>query len=129
MIKLKENHSFRIAKAKIEVLRIVWNGGSRGNHYENVKEPNIAERPSIFAASFYSQKEKASLLETNPACRYCYGKTIDDDNPFMAICNCSGSSKYIHMQCLVLWVRKRSSISEENVKQGVYSVQAKAFTC
>jgi len=76
----------------------------------------MAESPSIFAASFYSQKEKASLVESNPSCRYCYSKTIDDENPFMALCNCSGHTKYIHLGCLVEWVRKRSGISEDYLK-------------
>jgi E3 ubiquitin-protein ligase DOA10 len=47
----------------------------------------------------------------------------------MALCNCSGHTKYIHLGCLVEWVRKRSGISEDYSKDGVYCVQARAFTC
>lgn len=43
-----------------------------------VKEPTVAEKQSIFASSFYSQKDKASFVETNPSCKYCLSKTIDD---------------------------------------------------
>ena len=47
----------------------------------------------------------------------------------MALCNCSGHTKYIHLGCLVEWVRKRNGISEDYSKDGVYCVQARAFTC
>ncbi len=47
----------------------------------------------------------------------------------MTLCKCSGSTKYIHLTCLVEWVKKRSGIVEDYPKQGVYCVQAKALTC
>ena len=69
------------------------------------------------------------MLETNPACRFCYGKTIDNSNPFLAVCNCAGSAKYIHSECLVEWIKKRSGINQQRLKEGVYYAYAKAFTC
>lgn len=45
------------------------------------------------------------------------------------LCKCSGSTKYIHLQCLVEWVKKRSGIPEDYPKGGIYCAQAKAFTC
>lgn len=69
------------------------------------------------------------MIESNPACRYCYSKTINSVNPFVAVCNCSGHTKYIHQECLIEWVKKRSGFMNENIKEGIYFTQAKAFTC
>jgi len=77
-------------------LNINWKKRRTKNHYEEISTPTIAERHSLFASSFYSEFEKASMLETNPSCRLCYGKTIEASNPFLAVCSCAGSTKYIH---------------------------------
>lgn len=118
--KLKEGDRIKLGKASLRLIRLVWGAKNRSNHYEMVKEPIVAEKQSIFASSFYSQKEKASFLENNPCCKYCLSKSIDDENPFMALCNCSGHTKYIHLSCLVEWVQKRKGISEDYPREGVY---------
>lgn len=61
-LKLKEGDYLHLGKARLELLRLVWTTSNRANHYEMLREPTISEKQSIFAGSFYSQKEKASLL-------------------------------------------------------------------
>jgi hypothetical protein len=127
--RLQEGDRVRLGKATIEVLRISWKPSKTKNHYEQIAEPRISERQSIFACSFYSEQAKASMVESNPACRFCYGKTIDHQNPFLAVCDCAGSAKYIHEECLIEWIKKRSGIDHEQLQVGVYYAYAKAFTC
>ncbi len=61
-LKLREGDKIRLGKARIDLLRLAWAQKMKGNHYEMAKEPIMADRQSIFASSFYSQKEKASLI-------------------------------------------------------------------
>lgn len=93
---IRERDKIRLGKTTLEVLTINWKKKKTNNHYEETSYPKIAERHSLFASSFYSELEKASMLETNPSCRLCYSKTIDTSNPFLAVCSCAGSTKYIH---------------------------------
>jgi hypothetical protein len=55
-LKIKEGNNIRLGKAQIEVKRVVWTTKNIANHYENHKEPKIAEKQSVFDSSFYSQK-------------------------------------------------------------------------
>ena len=127
--RLKENDRVRLGKASLQVLRLFWRKSRGKNHYEEISQPNISARQSVFACSFYSELEKASMVESNPACRFCYSKTIDAGNPFLAVCSCSGSTKYIHEECLIEWIKKRSGIDNGLLQSGVYYAYAKAFSC
>ena len=48
------------------------------------------------------------------------------DNPLITPCKCSGSLKFIHLECLRIWLSRK-----ENVKQSAYviSYSWKAFHC
>ena len=43
---------------------------------------------------------KAIGLESGKACRICLDDAETDDNPFITPCKCSGSMKFIHLECL-----------------------------
>jgi E3 ubiquitin-protein ligase DOA10 len=85
--------------------------------------------------SFCSEKEKVELsrtLQTNlhsddvNLCRICFSELLTDDNPLISPCRCSGSLKYIHLDCLRTWLSRK-----ENVKTSVnvISYSWKAFHC
>ena len=40
-------------------------------------------------------------------CRICLSDEPEPDNPLIAPCNCSGSMKYIHLNCLWYWLEVR----------------------
>lgn len=42
-------------------------------------------------------------LESGKACRICLDDTEEDSNPFITPCKCSGSMKFIHINCLREW--------------------------
>ena len=52
--------------------------------------------------------------EQNPACRFCWISEHTDDNPIFRSCNCSGSIKYIHFQCIKAWLSSKVSIKGED---------------
>ena len=43
-------------------------------------------------------------IESGKACRICLDEAEDVDNPFIAPCNCAGSMRFIHLQCLREWL-------------------------
>ena len=49
----------------------------------------------------------------NRICRICYQEEDDDLlNPLIRPCKCSGSMKYIHLKCLLHWLKSRTSNSQ-----------------
>lgn len=47
-------------------------------------------------------------------CRICYQEEENDNNPLIQPCLCSGSLKYIHLNCLKQWLGTRNCIKIEN---------------
>ena len=47
-------------------------------------------------------------------CRICYQEEEKDDDPLIQPCLCSGSLKYIHLNCLKQWIGTRNCIKIEN---------------
>lgn len=45
----------------------------------------------------------SSKLESGRACRICLDEGETEDNPFITPCKCSGSMKFIHLECLREW--------------------------
>ena len=46
--------------------------------------------------------------EKNKTCRICYCEEDTIENPLIQPCNCSGSMKYIHLNCLKRWLKNSS---------------------
>ena len=71
--------------------------------------------------SHKSQKEKLTLGQNlkpnkNKICRICYQE--EDDtllNPLIRSCKCSGSMKYIHLKCLLHWLKSRTSNNQSSM--------------
>ena len=56
------------------------------------------------------EKNFAKQTKKNKICRICYQE--EDDillNPLIRPCKCSGSVKYIHLKCLLNWLKSRTS--------------------
>ena len=47
-------------------------------------------------------------------CRICYQEEKDEKNPLIQPCLCTGSLKYIHLNCLKQWIGTRNYIRLEN---------------
>jgi hypothetical protein len=54
--------------------------------------------------------EEKQNINKNKLCRICY-QDEDDNllNPLIRPCKCSGSMKYIHLKCLLHWLKSRTS--------------------
>ena len=60
-----------------------------------------------------SQSEDNKLISENSAesssdiCKFCWLTESTESNPRFAACNCAGSMKYIHFECLKNWLRTK----------------------
>lgn len=50
--------------------------------------------------------------ETEPTanCRVCLSEEQSDSNPLVSVCECAGTVKYVHLECLQEWLRTRLDI-------------------
>jgi hypothetical protein len=46
-----------------------------------------------------SQQSKSEMV-----CRICLAEDSDHDNPMISPCKCSGTMKFIHLECLKEWL-------------------------
>ena len=91
----------------------------------NIKRINVKKNTSIHTEKKNNQTQEEKPLKTekiaeekkdisknnkNKICRICYQE--EDDillNPLIRPCKCSGSMKYIHLKCLLHWLKSRTS--------------------
>ena len=64
---------------------------------------------------YYSSKSKTPFSDINhKSCRICYLDDETESNPLIQPCLCSGSMKYIHLECLRQWIGTRNWTRVEN---------------
>ena len=64
----------------------------------------------------YKNKQNKHIALNKPKriCRVCYLEedTLNDKNPLIQPCSCSGSLKYIHLNCLLKWISTKILIKK-----------------
>jgi hypothetical protein len=50
-------------------------------------------------------------------CRVCYDGEKDHSNPLLSHCKCDGSVKYIHLECMKLWLRSKVTVQTSDVSE------------
>eukprot|EP00347_Sterkiella_histriomuscorum_P013132 403365890 len=68
----------------------------------------------------------SSKLESGRNCRICLDDTETEENPFITPCKCSGSMKFIHLQCLREWLDSKR-VSQK--LEGIYSYYWEELAC
>ena len=93
----------------------------------NATDPNLGDRIQVLALNKSNKENIMSnnneminnvekieinhnkIKKQNSVCRICYGEEEDEkENPMVQPCQCSGSLKYIHLQCLKHWIMTKS---------------------
>lgn len=69
-------------------------------------------------------------VESDPEtiCKICLLNHHDLTNPFINLCICHGSMRFIHYECLKKWMAVKLS-TKENEKKTVKSYNMKSFNC
>ena len=63
------------------------------------------------------QKDVALEVEVDKcgnSCKICLGDNIEENNPLVSPCSCSGTMKFIHVECLKMCVLSQMSVKTNN---------------
>jgi hypothetical protein len=64
-----------------------------------------------------------TLTSNQPACRICLETGEDCRNPLVSACNCSGSLRYIHVECLRHWLDGQLQVRQFESGGGSYYIR------
>ena len=83
------------------------------NYFNNsIIESNILTGRTMTHKEEILQINKKSIKKL---CRICYGEEdLEMNNPLIQPCQCSGTMKFIHYQCLKKWINTQSFIKIDN---------------
>lgn len=94
------------------------------NYFEGVNEDielQISQEKSKLILSQNQPKLPKSCL-----CRFCLCEDSEENNPLITPCKCSGSMKYIHIDCLKNWLKSKITTK---VMTSMISYTYKQFSC
>ena len=107
-IKFSKNNMRNKNKAKTESNKANDNNSINTNFSQTLKEIQTFQ-------NHHSIKEPKETNMTK-LCRICYGEEETPDNPLVQPCTCSGSMKYIHLNCLKTWINTSVNIKLESTE-------------
>ena len=123
------NDEINIAAKTIDIKRIS-NSDSEKKEKELMKgdPPSKQELPTT--SEKIDEKNKNIKNNKNKICRICYQEEDDNlINPLIRPCKCSGSMKYIHLKCLLHWLKSRTAngsiLSNTNENFNAYYINQK----
>lgn len=99
--RLCEGDVLRVGRAKFRVMEL--NG-------EQSSAPPGSQGPQSPVANEEEEEEGSEEEEENTGaapCRVCLSDQTSTDNPMLAPCNCAGTMRLIHLNCLQHWLRSR----------------------
>ena len=85
-------------------------------------EKNINIKPKANDNHLNSNESKNA--EKHKICRICYmGEIENNTNPLIKPCKCSGSMKYIHLKCLLHWLKTKIGVDKsEYIENNYFSI-------
>lgn len=89
------------------------------------KEEAMEEVASDTASSEGAEAEECAGGE-EMVCRICYERQKTRENPLVSPCRCDGTVKYLHLNCLKLWIK--SKVTSRQTENSV-SYQWKTIEC
>eukprot|EP00828_Plagiopyla_frontata_P033783 TRINITY_DN43894_c0_g1_i1.p1 TRINITY_DN43894_c0_g1~~TRINITY_DN43894_c0_g1_i1.p1 ORF type:complete len:117 (-),score=13.77 TRINITY_DN43894_c0_g1_i1:225-575(-) len=102
---LEQGQILRIGKLRFRVKEIQTqslNNEQNLMHQTDINLEIIEDHTNQELCSELLNDEKLSLnlSLSKVSCRICFSGNFTKGNPLISPCNCSGSLKYIHLQCL-----------------------------
>ena len=96
-----------------------FENNQEGNNIYNRKKMNTKKFKKI---KIINIKKKKSLKEEKvKTCRICYLNESDSfTNPLIKPCKCAGSMKYIHLKCLLHWLKTKIQIEKSEYLDNNY---------
>ena len=115
---LKEGDILRIGRITIRIKKIKF---SKNEDSKNKYNDNISINTNINLKEIPVEKKSKKLCEKDEnqkykICRICYLEDDTVENPLIQPCICSGSMKYIHLDCLKQWLKTSIFVKIESNK-------------
>ena len=119
--KLNEGDIIKIGRINLRIRKINLN--------QNSLNPIITTNNSQIIDEKKTEKDLLTINNLNiknkkKICRICYTDEETLENPLIQPCNCSGTMKFIHIQCLTKWLTTSSCvIVEDDLNCTVYKIK------
>ena len=115
---LREGDIFKIGRiiVRIRTIKFAKNKNNDNNNDNNSINTNFSQNLKEIQIEHNKIKKVKEPKEakSNKLCRICYGEEENDENPLLQPCTCSGSMKYIHLNCLKTWINTSVNIKLES---------------
>ena len=119
---LKEGDILRIGRITIKIKKIKFQK-NKDNKKDNkdINEDNISVNTNLNLKEIPTQKNNKKVYEKDEnqkykICRICYLEDDTIENPLIQPCICSGSMKFIHLDCLKHWLQTSIFVKIESNK-------------
>ena len=125
--KLNQGDIIRIGRITCRIKDIIFNNNEKDNKNNVIKLDDNIKLEEISTPKLFTKNEKKQIKNcknmknsetsnnikknkkiSKKSCRICYLEEDDEENPLLQPCICSGSMKYIHLDCLKHWISTRS---------------------
>ena len=126
---IKEGDIIKIGRIMIRIKTIKFSKKNSSNKNINKTDQNKNNDNKSINTNFsqnleeikspikQSKKIKENKEPTNnKLCRICYGEEESKENPLVQPCICSGSMKYIHLNCLKTWINTSVNIKLDSTE-------------
>ena len=125
---LKEGDFIKIGRVLIRIKTIKFsknNNNNDNNKSINTNFSQILKEVQTIETNKMKKMKESKDTTINKVCRICYGEEESEDNPLVQPCTCSGSMKYIHLNCLKTWINTSVNIKLESTEYcNIYSYKA-----
>ena len=122
---LKEGDFIKIGRVLIRIKTIKFsknNNNNDNNKSINTNFSQILKEVQTIETNKMKKMKESKDTTINKVCRICYGEEESEDNPLVQPCTCSGSMKYIHLNCLKTWINTSVNIKLESTEYcNIYS--------
>ena len=105
---LKEGDIIRIGRITVKIKKIKFEKNERNKKDDKNNEDNISINTNLKEVPIEKNVKNVYEKDENQKykiCRICYLEDDTVENPLIQPCICSGSMKYIHLDCLKHWLR------------------------
>ena len=116
---IKEGDIIRIGRITIKIKKIKFNKNKDNNNKDD--KDNISVNTNLNLKEIPSHNNNKTIYEKDDnqkykICRICYLEDDTIENPLIQPCICSGSMKFIHLDCLKHWLQTSIFVKIESNK-------------
>eukprot|EP01017_Pseudomicrothorax_dubius_P032908 TRINITY_DN4354_c0_g1_i1.p1 TRINITY_DN4354_c0_g1~~TRINITY_DN4354_c0_g1_i1.p1 ORF type:complete len:490 (+),score=89.00 TRINITY_DN4354_c0_g1_i1:221-1690(+) len=124
--RLSEDDLIKLGRVRFKVKELVCDGINRQIQRHGSKESSFMKDDALTQAKANQVQNDTSSVRSVITCRICLMDGNESDNPFISPCNCSGTVKYIHINCLQLWLKSKLTTKQTPT---VTSIVWKSLEC